>query len=81
MDNRLKSTISVLKKLGLTDEEAEKAINLSLNMLKNKQLNDIPLSTNDDEVVEIKQAENVLNQFTDQKMTEIVEQALKEAFK
>ena len=29
----------------------------------------------------IKQAENVLSQFTDQKMTEIVEQALKEAFK
>lgn len=35
----------------------------------------------EDEVVEIKQAENDLSQFTDQKMTEIVEQALKEAFK
>ena len=31
--------------------------------------------------VETKQAENVINQFTDQKMTEIVEQALKEVFK
>ena len=36
---------------------------------------------NENEAVEIKQAENVLSQFTDQKMTEIVEQALKEAFK
>lgn len=35
----------------------------------------------ENEAVEIKQAEDVLSQFTDQKMTEIVEQALKEAFK
>ena len=32
-------------------------------------------------VIEIKQAENVLEQFSDQKMTEIVKQALKEVFK
>lgn len=42
------------------------------------QLDDVD---NEDEVVEIKQAENVLAQFTDQKITEIAEQALKEAFK
>ena len=32
-------------------------------------------------VVEIKEANNVIEQFSDQKMSEIVEQALKEAFK
>lgn len=36
---------------------------------------------NENETIEIKEANNVLSQFTDQKMTEIVEQALKEAFK
>lgn len=35
----------------------------------------------EDEVVEIKEANNVLELFTDQNMSEIVEQALKEAFK
>lgn len=51
----------------------------------NKVISDAIVQLDDDggegEVVEIKQVENVLSQFTDQKMTEIVEQALKEAFK
>lgn len=42
---------------------------------------ELDVADSEDGVVEIKQAENVLNQFTDQKMTEIAEQALKEAFK
>lgn len=41
----------------------------------------LDIDDSEDETVEIKQVENVLDQFTDQKMTEIVEQALKEAFK
>ena len=51
------------------------------NKVISDAIDQLDVDDNDDEVVEIKQAENVLNQFTDQKMTEIVEQALKEAFK
>ena len=51
------------------------------NKVISDAIDQLDVDDNDDEVVEIKQAENDLNQFTDQKMTEIVEQALKEAFK
>ena len=51
----------------------------------NKVITDAIAQLDDDDseygAVEIKQTENVLSQFTDQKMTEIVEQALKEVFK
>lgn len=51
----------------------------------NKVISDTIAQLDDDDsedwVVEIKQAENVLSQFTDQKMIEIVEQAPKEVFK
>ena len=36
---------------------------------------------NEDQFVEIKEAENVLNPFSDQRLIEITEQALKEVFK
>lgn len=51
------------------------------NKVISDAITQLDVDDNEDEVVEIKQAENVLSQFTDQKMTEIVEQALKEAFK
>ena len=51
----------------------------------NKVITDAIAQLDDDDseygAVEIKQTENVLSQFTYQKMTEIVEQALKEVFK
>ena len=51
----------------------------------NKVITDTISQLDDDDseygAVEIKQAENVLSQFTDQKLIEITEQALKEAFK
>lgn len=65
-------------------EIAKDILKIVLNEF-NKVISDaiaqLDVDDNEDEAVEIKQAENVLSQFTDQKMTGIVEQALKEAFK
>lgn len=71
--------------LSLEDKQeiAKDILKIVLNDF-NKVITDAIVQLDEDEVdnvVETKQAENVLSQFTDQKMTEIVEQALKEAFK
>jgi len=83
-DNTNIGNLTVSISLEDKQEIAKDILKIVLNDF-NKVISDaidqLDVDDNDDEVVEIKQAENVLNQFTDQKMTEIVEQALKEAFK
>lgn len=82
-DNTNIGNLAVSISLEDKQEIAKDILKIVLNDF-NKVISDAITQLDDDgenEAIEIKEANNVLSQFTDQKMTEIVEQALKEAFK
>ena len=51
------------------------------NKVISDAITQLDVDDNEDEVLEIKEVDNVIEQFSDQKISEIVEQALKEVFK
>ena len=83
-DNANIGNLTVSVSLEDKQEIAKDILKIVLNDF-NKVISDaiaqLDVDDNGDGVVEIKEANNVIEQFSDQKMSEIVEQALKEAFK
>ena len=83
-DNTNVGNLRVSVSLEDKQEIAKDVLKIVLNDF-NKVISDaitqLDADGNEDEVVEIKEVDNVIEQFSDQKISEIVEQALKEAFK